>query len=432
MRHTVILWMVMVALSGVLVSCQPQTEPLAAPLPQSTVAAIPTVNPTPLTPEATPEVQTQFVVWVPDALIPAEANDSFVALQDLVNTFASTRADIQQVEIRLKRAEGLGGMLETLLAAQSAAPNALPTVAMLRRADVAAAVEANLLSPLDDQIPSAVLSDLYPTILELGRIDNNLYGIAYGILVQHMAYRSVVLGGNFSRFEDVLADQQGFVFPAGGTDVVNEVFLLQYIAAGGTLTELLNGRINLTALRTVLRFYEDAVAQEVVSPVVTGYARSEDYLPALLAGELNAAVVSSTQYLQLAATNQDWRAAPIPLSQGEPLTVVDGWMWVVVARDSDALEAAHAFIAWMLDAARQATFTEQIGTLPSRRAALRSWPDQTYADFVNSLLLNARLPLVAADSNNALRALQNALTMVLLGQRTADEAANDALEFIAS
>jgi ABC-type glycerol-3-phosphate transport system substrate-binding protein len=377
-------------------------------------------------------VDNRFVVWVPDALIPLDDNDSFLALQDLVNTFASSQADIQEVEIRLKRAEGLGGMLETLLAAQAAAPDALPTVAMLRRADLVAALEANLLTALDDQIPSAVLSDLYPTVLELGRIDSRLYGIAYGILVQHIAYRSVVLGGNFARFEDVLADRQAFVFPAGGTEAVNDVFLLQYIAVGGTLSELLNGRINLTALRTVLRFYEQAVTEGLVSPVVTGYAQTEDYLPALLAGELNAAVVNSTQYLQLVATTQDWRAAPIPVSQGDSLTVVDGWMWVVLAQGIQERAAAHAFITWMLDAERQITLSQQIGTLPSRRAALRAWPDQTYAGFVGELLLNARLPLVAAESNNALRALQNALTMVLLGQSTADEAANDALELTAS
>ena len=42
---------------------------------------------------------------------------------------------------------------------------------------------------------SAVLGDLYPTALDLGRVDGTLYGLAYTLDVEQIAYRPVILNG---------------------------------------------------------------------------------------------------------------------------------------------------------------------------------------------------------------------------------------------
>src|SRR6185369_9669496 len=109
----------------------------------------------------------------------------------------------------------------------------------------------------------------------------------------------------------------------------------------------------------------------------------------------------------LLASGQSLEAAPIPLAEGEPSTVINGWMWVVVTKDKDQQALALRFIEWMLDANRLAAYSRQINMLPARRAAMRTWDAGTFTDLANRLLINAHLPLTGGDSG-ILRAMENA------------------------
>jgi len=317
--------------------------------------------------------------------------------------------------------------METLRTASAVASDALPDITLLRRADLLAAVDAGYIQPLQGQVTSAVLGDLYPAGLDLGRIDGTLYGLAYTLDVEHIAYRSVVLNGNFAHFADVLKDKQKFVFPAGVTEGLSDVLFLQYLSAGGTLSELTQGSPNADALLTVLTFYKQAVDAGVIDRSVLDYARPDDYLFQLAQGKFDAGLITSSQYLNLLANGQALEAAPIPLSDGEPSTVINGWMWVMVTKDKAKQALALRFIEWMLEATRLATYSREINMLPARRAAMRSWDAGTFTDLANRLLANARLPLVTGDSG-VLRAMENALAAVISGQRTPEEAVSDVVD----
>lgn len=420
-------------LLGILTGCAAtDTTPVAVAQPIVTATASPSaVLPSgTVTPEATPDTPITLHVWWPDALAPSTQERAALLLADNVETFRSISPDIM-VEMRLKRSQGVGGIMETLRTASLVAPTALPDIALVRRADLLTAVRSGYVQSIQGQVTSAVLGDLYPAALDLGRVSGVLYGLAYALDVEHIAYRPAVLTGSFARFEDVLADTQPFVFPAGVTEGLSDVLLLQYLSAGGTLTDLNQGKPNVDALKRVLDFYQRAVAAGVIDPAVLNYARSEDYLTQLNNGQLNAAVVTSTQYLDLLSRGQSLNAAPIPLADGDPATVVNGWMWVVVTRDSSRRQAALRFIEWMVEPDRQATYTRLINMLPSRRAAMRVWDGGDYAALTNQLLLNARQPLLDDGGSATLRAMQNALATVIGGQRTPDEAASDMIEQLA-
>jgi ABC-type glycerol-3-phosphate transport system substrate-binding protein len=298
----------------------------------------------------------------------------------------------------------------------------------LRRADLLAAVAAGYVQPLEGSVTSAVLGDLYPAALELGRVNGIVYGLPFALDVEHIAYRPVVLAGNFALFDEVLADKQAFVFPAGVTDGLSDVLYLQYLSAGGTIAELNLGSVNQEALRTVLTFYQEAVAENLVDPSVLQYARSDDYLFQLGEGKLNAAMVTSTQYLNLLADGQALEAAPIPVAHGEPSTVVDGWMWVMVTKDEDRQVLAARFMEWMMESERLAAYTRLVNMLPARRAALRVWDGGAFSTLASHLLLNAHVPVSESSASTTLRAMQNALAAVIGGQRTPDEAVNDVVE----
>ncbi|MEZ4670271.1 MAG: extracellular solute-binding protein [Anaerolineae bacterium] len=401
------------------------SEPiLTATLSSTTVSQL--ITPTP-TVSPTPSGPITLTVWWPDTLVPASQESASLQLADYIDSFHTTTSE-GRIETRQKKVQDVGGIMETLKAASAVAPAALPDVTLLRRADLLTAIAAGYIQPIDGLITSAVLGDLYPTALELGRLNGIMYGLPYAINIEHIAYRPVLLSGNFALFDDVLADQQTFVFPAGVTDGLSNVLYLQYLSAGGTVSDLTSGKPNQTALRTVLTFYQEAVAQGIIDPSVLDYARSDDYLFQLREGKMNAAVITSTQYLGLLADGHALDAAPIPLARGEPTTVVNGWMWVIVTKDKARQAFASRFIEYMMGVERQATYTRLVNMLPSRRAAMRVWESGPYATLADQLLLNARLPIFETGDNITLRALQNALSAVIGGQRTPDEAVKDVIE----
>lgn len=398
-----------------------QTDTAAASA--QTLIATPSLEPTPAGP-------VNLLVWWPDALAPTGQESATLLLADNVDAFHATVPEVR-VEIRLKKAQDVGGIMETLKAASAVANRALPDVTLLRRSDLLAAVAAGYIQPLEGLVTSAVLGDLYPAALDLGRVDGVVYGLPYALDVEHIAYRPTVLAGSFALFDDVLADQQAFVFPAGVTEGLSDVLFLQYLSAGGTVTELNLGRPNQEALRTVLTFYQRAVAQNVIDPAVLEYARSDDYLFQLGEGKLNAAVVNSSQYLNLLAGGQTLEAASIPLARGEPSTVVNGWMWVMVTKDEDRQVLASRFMEWMMEPERLSAYTRLVNMLPARRAAMRVWDaGSPFTTLASRLLLNARLPVTESGGSATLRAMQNALAGVISGQRTPDEAVNDVMEQI--
>ncbi|MCA0457268.1 MAG: extracellular solute-binding protein [Chloroflexi bacterium] len=422
-------------LSALSVACSPTLGQPVAVTAEATIGLTDTPPlPTPSAtaePDATEEIlgdntMPTLRVWWPDSLEPAGNQTAALMLADYMETFRTTVPDLT-LDLRLKKAQDIGGIIQTLRSAITVAPDALPDITLLRRSDFLAAVEAGYLQPIQGSVTSAILGDLYPAALDLGRVDGVLYGLSYALDVEHIAYRPVVLNGNFASFEDVLQDQQKFVFPAGVTQGLSDVLLLQYLSAGGTMNELVQGRPNAEALETVLDFYEQAVQEGVIDRSVLDYARSDDYLFQLAQGKFDAGVITSSQYLSLLTNGQTLQAAPIPLADGQPSTVVNGWMWVVVTKDRDQQLLALRFAEWMMDSERLAVYTRMVNMLPSRRAAMRSWDGGDFTELANTLLANAYLPVAEGDSGT-LRSMENALAAVISGQRTSADAVQDVLE----
>jgi ABC-type glycerol-3-phosphate transport system substrate-binding protein len=371
----------------------------------------------------TPESSEPLTIWWPDTLGPVGNQESSDLLNEQLDAFQRTQSNLR-INLRLKKTEGVGGIMETLSAAQAVAPSALPDVTLLRYADLVSAAQSDLIQAVADRIDPSIISDLYPTALKLGQVGNLLYGIPYVFEIEHMAYRPIILSGNFARFSDVLDNRQSFVFPASASSNQNAVLLLQYLSAGGDLTELNQGKLNADALQNVLKFYEQAVTDGIVDVSVLDYASTNDYQTKLIEGQIGAAVVTSTQYLELLKQDTSFEPAPIPQADGEPLTMLDGWVWVLVSHDVQRQNEALRLIEWMMDSDRQAAYAQLVDELPSRQSLMQSGE---YTTFVERLLPQALFPLTNQAPENVLQVMQDALTAVLTKQRTAEVATQDAL-----
>ncbi len=398
---------------------------------EATPTLTPTTAPVEITePAATAEPTSQgpfsVVVWWPEPLAPLDNETAAETLSEQLSAFQGSTSNLQ-VEFRLKKVEDVGGIMSTLRTASAVAPAALPDLTLLRRDDLLMAVQAGLAQPLGQRLSPAILEELPTSVLALGRIDEQLYGLPYTIEIQHVAYTEGTTPAAPATFTQMLASKTPFIFAAGRTNSVSDVFLLQYLAANGTWSDSGPVKIDENALQSTLTFYQQAVAAGIISPDVLEYTEPADYQALLNTDDSGEVVITSSQYLKLMADGSQMSVAQIPTASGKPVTMLDGWMWVMTTSDADRQTRALRFLNWMLDADRQRQYTQVVHMLPSQRTALRQMSDTAYIDFVNTLLANATLPLAQSESGAAARAMQNALASVLSGQHSADDATREVM-----
>ena len=397
-------------------------EILSTPTPQPVLQA-PTQQPEQ---EPTPLAPTHMVIWLPEPLLPLDNSTALEMFTRQIEAFQTAHGNVE-VDVRLKKVDGLGGVMSTLRAASPVAPGALPDLTLMRREDLLAAVQARLVYALEGEISSAIVGDLYPRALQLGQVEDALYGLPYMLEVQHMTYRLAEGATLPSRFEDILNRRISFAMPVAQTNQINSVLLTQYLDAGGTLPEGDSITLNANALQNTLTFYEQAVLNGLIDPAVLNYTSPADYQAALIAGTLDAGVVDSTGYLNLLTSDDTLQFGPVPTTSGQIVGEVDAWLWVMTTSSADRQALAARFLNWMLNATRQGEYSRTIHMIPSQQSALQLWDDSPYIDFVQELLGNALLPLSDSEGGTIARAVQNALVAVLAQESTAEEATRDLL-----
>lgn len=380
------------------VALQPTTTPTATPDNRETATTLNTIR-----------------VWWPDELYPQNNAATEGILQRQFNDFRLNYVNYE-LDVRRKRTHGLGGIFPTLRTAGPVAPGAMPDLTLMRRADMIVAATEGLIVPLDDWIaPDLVGSNLLDGVRVLGEIDGVLYGVPYGLTMTHTAYRASVFDEPMVSFGDILAKQPIYLFPLGTTPS-SDVVLLQYLAAGGRLIDDSGAPIlDRQPLLAVLNYYALGVERNIFTPELLNYTSADDYWTAFISADANLIGVDSLTYLNHKATVQNIGLAPVPTLSGEPITALDGWLWVLTTTDPDQQEQARAFLTWIMGASQQGVYTEAFGILPSQSLALRLWDDEEYADFAQDLIGSAWILSSAQRTGSAAMVLQESLIAVLEG-----------------
>lgn len=419
-----ILLMLLILLAGCGGNNESSSEPTttrAAPSP--TFTPLPVALNTPLpTDEATPPEMVSLRIWWPEPLAPLDQPEVTELLNQLISDFAADQEGRVDIDFRLKGYGEVGGVMATLRSAAAVAPNALPDLTLVRREDLILAAQSELIYPLEGLISSAIIGDLYDSALALGTVNEQVYGLPLTLDVLQLAYYPPRDDG--WSFDDMLSRERQLVFPAGRVSGINSTFFLQYLDAGGSPPDS-DGtlRFNEDALLEVLRFYEAAHNQGVVSPDVLEYTTINDYLADLTVGDIDTAVVNSNTYFDMRSNGRDLLAAPIPTASGEPITLVNGWLWVMSTEDSDRQMLVREFLTWMMETDNQRDYAEIVRMLPSQRTALQDADNEAIdVALMDAMLMNAQIPQPENAGAALVRAMQNALTSVITGERSAEAA----------
>ena len=386
------------------------------------------------TDEETAEVEiSQLSIWIPEDLQSLTNTDAAEIFQEQTNLFMENNEQVV-VSTRLKLVNEVGGIMPMLRTGSAVAPGALPDLTLLRRSDLIIAQESGLIEPFEGLLPSAMMGEL-DAALQLGQVDGELYGIPYLLELQHFIYRPQEdVNYRSWSFSSVLQREESFDLPLGRSVVLYNVYLLQYVANGGELpTDEAEINLQEEALLDLLTFYEEAFEVDLLDLDTLNYTAPNDYLSSFQNRRVNVGLYNSTAYLRLLKNEETLMAAPIPTQSGANVSSMDGWMWVLVARDPNQQALAMEYLTWIMDVNRQGEYAESVSMVPSQQSTIEEWiTDEDYRILIQSLLNNAYLPFSTTSSRILSETIQTAIASVLNGDASAEEATQSALTQTAS
>jgi len=398
------------------------------PLPTSTHRP-----PTPV-PTALLEVQPMIVtlrLWVPEELNPYGGTPGASVLAQHLADFSDAYPELQ-IEVVVKKAHGRGGLVDFLRTARDAAPSVLPDLVILDAADLKTAAGSELLQPLDELLSPALAVDRFPFAVEMGQVQTQTMGFVLGVETQHLAYRPDIFESPIVSWTQVISSSQLFLFPAGGDNrVVNDATLIQYMAAGGELSDAEgNPTISKDPLLSVFGFYSDCLSTGVISPsVVLGITDAAQAWDQFKAGVGGMAVVPSRRYWMEA--DETMAFAPVPMRNGNLLSTVQGWTISLVVSDPSRQKLSMLLVDWLIAHDHNAEWTQATGYLPGTRGALQLWSISSTERVKLANILNAAKLLPEGEASMVTGiALQEGLEALLKGRAGPEEAVAIAVDSV--
>ncbi|MCA9895582.1 MAG: extracellular solute-binding protein [Anaerolineae bacterium] len=377
------------------------------------------------TPEPIPPTLT---IWWPDDLYSPDNPDVINVLQAQTDAFAASTG--VNIETRIKSSAEVGGLMATLRSADAVAPAALPQVTLLNRQDLVTAQRLGIIYSLEGRLSSGIIGSM-ENMLQLGQIGEELYGLPYMVQLEHVVYQpdSGLTEEDSWDYESWFGRDVPLVFPGRQTRGLNDVFYLQYLESGGSLLSDGTLTFNPASLTQTLSFYEQASDAGLIDGFVLNYTNPVDYLPNFLSGEIQSAVFDSKDYFRILEQIPDVGVAPIPTSTGDMVTLLDGWMWVLVTADAEQRQIVIDYVTEMMSAENQVQAAQALGMVPTRRTLLgQALPDGVDVTFYRALIENAQLPLSDNEGGTLARALQEAFASVVTLEQSADAAAEEVIE----
>jgi len=384
--------------------------------------ATPSASPTPSPPPAISSAIT-LTLWTTEAFFPTEDDGSGQVLAQQGQAFEAAHTNVT-IEYVLKKPYGKGGILDFLSTARAAAPATLPDLAIMDTLELDGAAAAGLVQPLDDLVSSEVQQDLFPFALR--RDDGQLIGIQFEADVEHLIYNTNKIDSPPMTWREVLSDSVAYIFPAGGEGgLVNDAFLIQYLAVGGQLlNESGNPALDKAALVEVLQFYADGLEAGAIPPSVLEHADLDDCWVVYVSAQAALSNVSSDKYLADRELLKNTAFAAIPTRDGNTATLSQGWAWAIVTEDPSQQAAAVQLVEWLLEPENNANWNRAAGHLPTRQAAFEHLgTEDQYFPFARQLLESVYPRPMAAAYDKIGRALQRAVQDVLQGEASPEEAA---------
>jgi ABC-type glycerol-3-phosphate transport system substrate-binding protein len=359
-----------------------------APQPGTGVADSITPVPEDSTPTPVPSTSqttslNQITIWLPPRLAPNNVSPAGSLLSERLDAFQQAYPNID-LDVRVKDETGPGGLMETLVAASIAAPDALPDVIALNPIDLNTATLKGLIGPLVERIEAPKTPEWYEHAIDATRFGGDFYGLPIASDAEVLVYRTALYGSTPRAWSDILAQPSTFIFPAG--DPAATFTLAQYLALGGQTTDE-SGRpmLDPTTLAEVLAFY-GATHKANTLPISTlQYTTIEETWAVFRSQQISSAVASLNSFLSEGNFNTT-SATAIPTRNELGTSFSETWSWAFVTRDPARQQLAAELLTWLTQPEFLGAWTYELKLLPPTAAALARWPEGPESALVSSLV----------------------------------------------
>ncbi|MBN1994550.1 MAG: hypothetical protein JW953_17765 [Anaerolineae bacterium] len=408
-----------------------QTTATTRPYRTPTLVATPTITPT-----TTPEDSTlTLTVWTIETISSEAEGEIGNFISNSLRNFRRVNPDLK-VEMILKKPSGKGGVLDFLRTSREVAPTILPDVAVLNTTDLNQAYTEGLIEPLGGKLDRSIAQDLLPAARKMGTINNTLVGVPLGIEMEHTVYNTRTFTAPLVLWSDVLSSNTRYLFPAKGVNgLVNDTTLSLYLSTGG---KLLNDQgaptIDERALRAVLDFYQQAMANDIIDASALEAATTEELWPIYLEAKAGIAQISVRQYLidRELLKNTSFAPLPVPKEGVSPVLIMHGWTLVLVTDDVERQKDALRLIESFMSTSNNATWNTINHSIPTRETAFNQLAgNDPYWIYLAEQLNTAQPQPAFAGYDRVGRIIQQAVQQVISGEATPEEATATAVDALA-
>ena len=263
-------------------------------------------------------------IWLPPEFDPAGNSPASMLLRTRLEEFATESPEIK-LEVRVKALDGAGGLLDALVAANAAAPLALPDLILLPRPLLESAALKGLLYPYDGL--SSLMDDpgWFEYARQLAHLKASTYGMPFAGDAMVLAYYSSRIGNPPNSLEAAIALGEVLLFPV--TDPQAHFSLCMYMATRESLQDA-EGRpsLNINTLTNILEVDQRASQAGVMPYWITQYSNDDQVWEVLLGDQFPMAVTWASSYMEHKLdAPADLTLAPLPTLDGVPFTLASGW-----------------------------------------------------------------------------------------------------------
>ncbi|UCF59801.1 MAG: extracellular solute-binding protein [Anaerolineaceae bacterium] len=370
-----------------------------------------------------------LTIWLTPTFAPDPSTPAGSLLEERLLAFQEANPGIV-VTVRIKAAQGPGGLLETLLAAYDVAPSVLPDLIAMDPIALNSAALKGLLIPLDGLVTQPNAPEWYDHAISTTNDLGSFFGLTFASDAEVLAYKTDRYPEAPSTWSDLLASSAKFSFPAGDPNAAFTLF--QYMALDGQLYDD-SGMPTLdpVLLNDVFTFYHSANVSGVLPQSIFQHLSAADSYDSLKLGLVSSAVAPLSSYLT-EGNSETIAAIPLPSRTQPGISPAENWSWAIVTSDPIRQSMVAELIMWLTEPEFLGPWTYALGMLPPTTSSLALWPEDVEAALVSSLVTVAQSRPTAEELATFGPILHSALEAVMLGGVTPTEAARNTLEELRS
>ncbi|QYK50157.1 MAG: extracellular solute-binding protein [Anaerolineales bacterium] len=373
------------------------------------VAVVSTVQPTPGSERAI-----TLNLWLPPQFDPGSGSLAAGILQTRLDEFTGQHPQVL-INVRIKDESGPGGLLESMVRSQVAAPLALPDVVLMPASLLPEAAAAGVLHPQNALSNELGSNDWYPFAVQLATVEDERYGLPFMADGLVTAHRSTAISQVPPTWVRLMDTRIALGFAAADSQA--RFPLMQLLSLPGNDGDTIAER-NLLEL---FDFFATGQARGVFPFWLTQYQSNEQTWQAFSEGRLPMVTAWTSQVF--ANRQTEISGAPLPTQNGQPFTLVRGWAWSVATQNTERAALATELIEFLSTPEFLAQYSAAASLLPPRPSALAAWAPGANQALASQLVNNARPLPDRATTERWGAALSEAVVAVLKQEMSAADAA---------